>query len=177
MTRAMDLIDINEKKGFPRKYYFNQFIRWFTLLLGIGAILYAFWAIYYRIDADSAKVIKIIPFIIMFFAANSVIKNLISINVITFTKEHICFSYILKKQVIIPWNKIKTMSYGIGRQRVVITEYEKDGNLVKFVMSLAFPRMLEILNGIAEICPDIEYDDFLEKIIISRIVKKSKIEK
>ncbi len=177
MGKTMDLIDINEAKGFPRKYRFNQFIRWFVIVFGIAATIYAFWTIFERIDADSSKVIKIAPFVIIFFAFNAVLRNLFSINVITFTESDLIFSFILKKKVIIPWSSIKSMSYGIGRQRSVVIEYDKDGELTKFSMLLGFPRMLEILNSIAEMCPDIEYDDFLEKIIISRVIKKSKIDK
>lgn len=170
----MDIIDINEKKGFPRKYYFNQFIRWFTIILAIGAIVYAFWTIFYKIDAESSKFIKIAPFVIIFFAANSLIRNLTSINIVTFTEKAISFSFLIKKRVTINWADFRKMSYGEGRQRVVFIEYDNNGEPAKFQMSLAFPKMLEILNSIAEICPDIEYDEFLDKIIISRVINRSK---
>ena len=59
------------------------------------------------------------------------------------------------------------MSFAEGRQKFIKIHYKKDGEKKVFDMSLSFPNMVEIINGIAELCHDLEYDDFLQKVIIS----------
>jgi len=54
------------KKNFPRTYRFNAFIRWFTLIFAVAAVAYSVWLIFTRIEADSSKFVKIIPFLIIF---------------------------------------------------------------------------------------------------------------
>jgi hypothetical protein len=36
-----------------------------------------------------------------------------------------------------------------------------------FLFPISFPNMLEIVNSMAEMLPDIEYDDFMQNVIIS----------
>ena len=163
----MDLIDINKKKGFPRSYHFNQFLRWFTLLLGLFAFVYSFFYIFTVIGLNTSNVKKAIPFIILFLAINSLLKNLFSLNKITFREDRILFKFIARKAIIIYWKEITGMSFVEGRQKFIKIAYERDAEKKTFDMSLSFPNMVEIVNSIAELCHDIEYDDFLQKVIIS----------
>ena len=91
MSRLENIIDINKRKGFPRVYRFNQFIRWFTLSFGILAIAYSFWLIFTKVNIDSSKFQQFVPFAIMFLALNSVFRNLFSLNSIRFQKDSIAF--------------------------------------------------------------------------------------
>lgn len=164
---VMDLIDINKKKGFPRSYNFNQFIRWFTLLLGIFAFVYSFYYIFTAINPNTSNIKKAIPFIILFLSINSLLKNLFSLNKITFEENRVIFKFIVRKSIPIYWEEITGMSFAEGRRKFIKIHYQRDGEKKVFDMSLSFPNMVEIVNSIAELCNDIEYDDFLQKVIIS----------
>lgn len=172
MGYGVNFQDINKQKGLPRTYRFNQIIRWFTLLLGLLAIAYSIWVIFTRLQSDSPGFYKIVPFIIMFLAANSVLKNLFSLNKIIFRSEDITFCFLARRSVRIPWLQIRRLTYGRGRQKFINIFYEVNGEEKRFLMTLAFPRMLEIINGIAELVENVEYDEFLQKIIISDQEKK-----
>lgn len=175
MNKDDILNNINERKGFPRTYRFNQFIRWFTLILGLFACVYSLWLIFFKIESESSTFFKIVPFIIMFFAFNSILKNLFSLNTIIFKENKGIFKFIARKSVTIPWVNITKMNFQESRQRLIKVYYEQDGEKKIFNLTLAFPNMLEILNSIAELNPDIEYDKFMKNIIISETAKsKSK---
>jgi len=103
---AYNLIDINKKKGFPRTYRFNQFVRWLVIFLSILAIAYAIYYIFNAIDQDSSTLKKIVPFIIIFLAIHSLLRNLFSLNSILFLSEGIEFRYIANKSVFIRWEII-----------------------------------------------------------------------
>ena len=166
MKSTSNLIDINKKKGLPRSYRFNQFIRWTTLLLGLAAIAYALWVVFSKIDIGSPKFFKLVPFIIIFLAANSVMRNLFSLNSILFTEKKIVFKFIARKSVAINWKTIIKMEFGSTRHRVIHIFYREGDKDKKFLMNLSFPNMVEIINSIAELCDGVEYDDFLKKVII-----------
>jgi len=166
MKSTSSLIDINKKKGLPRKYRFNQFIRWTTLLLGLAAIAYALWVVFFMIDIGSPKFFKLVPFIIIFLAANSVMRNLFSLNTILFTEEKIIFKFIARKSVALNWNSIYKLEFGPTRHRVIHIFYRENDTDKKFLMNLSFPNMVEIINSIAELCDGVEYDDLLKNVIV-----------
>ena len=167
MSDAGKLIEINKTKGLPRKYKFNQFTRWFTLILGTAAVIYSIWLVFDKIEADASTFHKIAPFVIMFLALNSVLKNLFTLNVIIFWEEGISFHYLGKKKVFLNWKDLKKMEFSDDKRRLVILKYNVAGEEKKFSFSINFPNMLEIINSIAEMCPDLQFDDFMEKIVIS----------
>ena len=139
------------KKNFPRTYRFNAFIRWFTLIFAVAAVAYSVWLIFTRIEADSSKFVKIIPFLIIFFASNSVMRNLLSLNSIVFEENRIIFRFLARKSVSIFWNSIRKMELEDARHKMIKISYEDENGKVKiFRFTLSFPNMLEIINGIAQ---------------------------
>ena len=172
MNKLEDLIDINKQKGLPRVYKFNQFMRWFTLTFGVLAIAYSFWLIFTRIGMDSSKFYKFVPFAIMFLAANSVFKNLLTLNSILFTKEKIAFRYLARKSIKIYWNSLKRMELNDAKRKMIRLKYSDNDKEKVFEFTINFPNMLEIVNSIAEICPDILFDEFIEKVVISKKEKE-----
>ena len=167
MKKIDNLIDINKRKGFPRVYRFNQFLRWFVIIFALAAIAYAVLIIFTLLDADSSKFQKIVPFVIIFLAGNSLMRNLFNVNSILFTEEKVVFCYLARKSVKIYWNSLKKMELNKSRTRTVKLSYQKDGEEKSFIFILSFPNILEILNSIAEMCPQLVFDEFMEKIIIS----------
>lgn len=172
MNKLEDIIDINKRRGLPRVYRFNQFMRWFTLTFGVLAIAYSFLHIFTIIDVDSSKFHKFIPFAIMFLAANSVFKNLLTLNSILFTKEKIAFRYLARKSIKIYWNSLKRMELNDAKRKMIRLKYSDNDKEKVFEFTINFPNMLEIVNSIAEMCPDILFDEFIEKVIISKREKE-----
>lgn len=167
MNRLENIIDINKRKGFPRVYRFNQFIRWFTLSFGTLAIVYSFWLIFTKVNADSSKFQQFVPFAIMFLALNSVFRNLFSLNSIRFQKDAIAFRYLLRKSVKIPWVDILKIELNDSKRKMIRLLYTNNGEEKNFEFTINFPDMLEIVNSIAEMNPNIKYDEFIEKVIIT----------
>lgn len=168
MDSQIDLIDINRKKGFPRTYRFSQFTRWFTIILATAAIVYAVWYVFTGVDAESQTLKKILPFVIIFLAGSSLFRNLFSLNTLVFLENGLEFRYIMAKTVSIRWEQIKKISMYSGRARAVVLDYTVDDEKKKLMFTMVFPNMLEIINSIAEMSPDAEYDEFMKNIIISK---------
>ncbi len=147
-------------------YRFNQFVRWLVLVFAVAASAYAVWVAFNKIGADTKIFFKIVPFIIVFLAVNTIIKNLFSINTVRFTAGAIQFGFIGRAKVVIPWESMKKMEFVTSRQRLIRITYDKNGNDAVFTFTTAFPKILEILNGILGMKPDIEMDEFLDKVLV-----------
>jgi len=172
MRKFESLVDINKRKGFPRTYRFNQFIRWFTMLLGVFAVAYAVWVILYKVDGDSNNLIKFVPIVIMMLAVNSVIRNLFTLNALKFYEDKISFRYIGKKSVTVAWKEFTKMILTEGKRKAVCLVYIENGEEKDFRFFLSFPHILEVINSIAEMAPQIELDDFMQSIVISEKERK-----
>ncbi|RLD58281.1 MAG: hypothetical protein DRJ01_12780 [Bacteroidetes bacterium] len=172
MSNIINLININKRKGFPRVYRFNFFLRWFTLTFGTAAVIYSIWLILFKTYTDTSNFKKFIPFIILFFAANSVMKNLFSLNSILFTEGFIKFRYLARKSVSIRWDTLKKMIMNKSRQKSIKLFYVENGIEKSFIFTISFPNMLEIVNSIAEMCPHIEFDEFMKNVVVSDMEKR-----
>lgn len=165
MKRYEKYIEINKRKGFPRSYWFNQFVRWFVILMSCFAIVYAFWFIINQVTADSQFFYKFVPFLILFFASNSLLQNLLSLNRIRFTKDAIRLDYIFLKSKIIPWQQITSLSLQFSRPKALIIEYQpQKGDPLKQQLTLAFPAILEIIHAILEMTPQAKKDEHLTNL-------------
>lgn len=167
MSNLDNLIDINQKKGLPRSYTFNQFIRWFTLVFGLLALAYSGWLIFAKISVDSSNFQKFIPFAILFLALNSVLKNLFSLNSIIFRQENLSFRYLGRKSFTVAWNALRKIEFVNDKRKFIRLQYQQDEIEKTFDFPMAFPNMLEIINSIAEMCPHLEYDEFIGNVVIS----------
>ncbi len=166
MNNLQEYQNINQRKGFPRSYWFNQFIRWFTIIFSFLAITYAFWIIFTRINTDSSNFIKIVPFLIIFFALNSLLRNLFTLNRLVFRLDCLEFHYLLRKTFYIAWEDFISIKMIRARQRILDITYRKSEGEAVQELTLAFPKMLEILNAIIEMTPQVKLDDFMESIVI-----------
>jgi len=172
-----EFLDINKTKGLPRTYKFNQFIRWFTLVFATLAIAYSIWIIFNKVDSDSSKFVQFVPFAIMFLALNSFLKNLFSLNKIKLTQDVISFRYLGKKNVNINWVSLTKMELNDDKRRMIRLKYIEDDKEKSLEYSLSFPKPLEIANSIAEMAPQIEFDEFMAAVVITDKEKKSFLEK
>ena len=170
-------LDINKTKGLPRTYKFNQFIRWFTLIFAVLAIAYSIWLIFNKVDSDSSKYTQFVPFIIMFLALNSFLKNLFSLNKIKLTQEMISFRYLGKRSVNILWPSLVKMELNDSKRKMIRLKYLVDNVEKSLEYTLSFPKPLEIANSIAEMAPQIEFDEFMATVVITDKEKQDFIEK
>ena len=178
MNNYQQYLNINERKGFPRSYWFNQAIRWFTILFSGLAIIYGGWLIVNKVNVDSSTFTKVVPFLVIFFALNSLLRNLFTINRLIFRAEGIEFTYLLKKNVYIPWQDFVSIKLIKARQRILDISYTgNEGEIKVHELTLAFPRMLEILNAIIEMVPQAELDDFVSSVAVSEGEKQKQAEK
>jgi ABC-type multidrug transport system fused ATPase/permease subunit len=160
--------NINAKKGFPRSYWFSPIIRWFTVFFSVFAIAYALRLIFTKINADSSTFTKLVPFLIIFFALNSLLRNLFTLNRLRFKENCLEFHYLMKKTVIINWTDFISIKLRNARQRILDIKYkDHNGNTKTHELTLAFPKMLEILNAIIEMTPQIALDEFMNSIVIA----------
>ena len=172
-----EIIDINKTKGLPRTYKLNQFIRWFTLIFAALAIAYSIWLIFNKVDSDSSKFAQFVPFVIMFLALNSFLKNLFSLNKIRLTHEVISFQYLGKKSVNIKWGSLTKMELNDDKRKMIRLKYIVDDVERSLQYTLSFPKPLEIANSIAEMAPQIEFDEFMAAVVITDKEKKAFFEK
>ena len=177
MKELEEFLDINKTKGLPRTYKFNQFIRWFTLIFAALAIAYSIWLIFNKVNSESSKFVQFVPFAIMFLALNSFLKNLFSLNKIKFTTEMITFQYLGKKNVNILWGSLTKLELNEDKRKMIQLKYLEDDKEKSLVYSLSFPKPLEIANSIAEMAPQIEFDEFMGAVIITNKEKKAFLEK
>ena len=167
-----EFIDINKTRGLPRTYKFNQFIRWFTLIFAALAIVYSIWLIFNKVDSDSSKFTQFVPFIIMFLALNSFLRNLFSLNKVKLTHEMISFRYLGKKSVNILWSSLVKMELNDSKRKMIRLKYIVNDVEKSLDYTLSFPKPLEIANSIAEMVPQIEFDEFMATVVITDKEKK-----
>lgn len=164
-------ININEKRGLPRRYKVNQVVRWITIIVGLF-LIYAAVSLYFKVNTESPTLQKVIPFIILFLTFDSLSRNLFTANTIVFSKEFLKFTFIGKKPVIIPFTSMKRMELYIKKKRTITILYNEGEIEKKFYFSMAFPNMLEIINSIAELAPHLEYDEYFKKLVITEEDKR-----
>jgi len=167
MKELEEYLEINKTKGLPRTYKFNQFIRWFTLIFALLAIAYSVWLIFNKVDASSNKFAQFVPFAIMFLALNSFLKNLFSLNKIKFTEGMIIFKYLGKKSVSIKWETLTKMELNDDKRKKIRLKYLEDDIEKSLEYTLSFPNPLEIANSIAEMAPQLEFDEFMASVVIT----------
>jgi len=172
-----EFIDINKTRGLPRTYKFNQFIRWFTLIFAALAIVYSIWLIFNKVDSDSSKFTQFVPFIIMFLALNSFLRNLFSLNKVKLTHEMISFHYLGKRSVNILWSSLVKMELNDSKRKMIRLKYIVNDVEKSLDYTLSFPKPLEIANSIAEMVPQIEFDEFMAAVVITDKEKKDFLEK
>jgi hypothetical protein len=143
-------------------------------MLALFAIAYAIWDVFSGITQDSSTFRKIVPFIIIFFAFNSLFRNLFSINSIVFSEKNIAFRFLANKTLFIDWEKLLKLSVYQGKTRAVQIEYLNNKKEKKtFIFTMSFPNLLEIINSIAELADNAEYDDFMTNVIVGEKTEKS----
>ncbi len=146
-------------------YRFSATIRAITISLALFASFYALFVIFFRTDKDSNLFIKIVPFVILFLAINTLFRNLFSVNSIYITKSYIQFNYLLARSLKITWDKLIKLEFVVKAGRKILLTYMENDDRKKIVIPRAIPQLIEVLNKIAYHAKQIELDDFMKTVI------------
>lgn len=163
----MKKIDFEKLQQYPKIYRFNQLLRFTTIFFGLLALVLSVFIVIDKLNADSSIIAKILPFFIAFLAINSLLKNLLTVNTLIVSKKGLTFKYLLKKNKTIEFNNLKRMEFRASKPKAIRFIYSENGEQKKYIFPLVFRNILEIINDIVTLCPEIEYDDFLDKVIIN----------
>jgi len=162
-----ELIDINKRKGFPRTYYENRFVRYFVLLTALFVIYFAIDTMLHRVAADTSVWMKFLPIVMLFLALDSINRNVRSIHAIVFNQEAMKVRFLFTKAIHIPFDKIVAISFIKAKINSLKVVWNDEGKEREFLLPINFPRMLEILNAICEMNRSIQLDDFMQSVIIA----------
>lgn len=158
-------MNIKDSINLPQTFQFPKFTRYFTLVLGVCVIIYSLFFLFTQINSDSAVFKKILPFIIMFFAYDSVSRNLFSLNKIILTQRNIQFSCIAKKTLIINWEDMLKLESYLVKGKFFLLHYSENGVEKKYYFPMAFKNIIEIINFIKQFSPHLETDEFVKSLI------------
>ncbi|MDP8232842.1 MAG: hypothetical protein P9L91_09280 [Candidatus Zophobacter franzmannii] len=157
------------RMSLPQKIRFNPFTRYFTMFMACLAMFYAIYVMTVRINSDSSALMKAIPFIIIFLALDSLLRNSFNLNTVFLTDDFIEFGFILKKNQRIKWESINKLEVVISKRRLIRYIYTDENGMDKILTTtLGFPHMLAILNVVAEKAVNAEFDDFLKSVLITK---------
>jgi len=103
--------------------------------------------------------------IILFIALDGMFKQLMVLNRVTFYEDRVCFGFIAKPRLIIPYENILYIDLVKQITYSIILKY-KEGNREKiFKTSASFPKILEIILNLADLAPNAQSSEFFGKII------------
>ncbi len=152
------------KVTLPKTFHFNPALRWFTILLGFMASGYSAYVIITKITLESSGATKIIPFVIIFFAMTSLMRNLITLNTVRLEETRVIFGCILKKAIAINWTDIYKIHFQASRYKAFRIYYKENGEEKMYLLTISFPKMVEIINMIVQKCPHAETDEFVDNV-------------
>jgi len=89
----------------------------------------------------------------------------------------ISFQYIGKKSVNIKWVSLTKLELNDDKRRMIRLKYIVDEKERSLEYTLSFPKPLEIANSIAEMAPQIEFDEFMAAVVITDKEKKEFLKK
>jgi hypothetical protein len=158
----------DESSGdFPRVYRFSPVVRTMTMIIAAFALIYSIWFIFSIVNVETKLILKILPVIIAFLSAQTLIRHSLSLQKVILESDRIVFYYVIRKPLVINYYQIKRMEITNTRPRSVKIIFESSPeNLKAFFMHVGFPHMVEILNGVVERTRNLELDEFLSATLI-----------
>lgn len=150
----------------PIHYRYPPLLRGFMLLFAAAVAIYTIFFLFAVVNADTPIVFKLLPLIILFVSFNSCINHLTTLNCVSFYPDSMVFSYLLKKKVQIRYNDVLYMELRKQVRYYLNIKYRDESGQDKLFMAPAnFPKTLEIMLVIADLCPNIILSDKLSGAI------------
>ncbi len=149
----------------PATYRYSPWMRLIMLIVALAISLYALFFFVNFVSNETPIFFKVLPLIILFVALDSVFKQLTSLNRVTFYEDRICFGFLGKPKVIIPYENITSIDLTKQISFSIILKY-RDGNKEKiFKTSASFPKILEILLNLADFAPNAQLNKLLGNVV------------
>lgn len=160
-------LNIESVKGrIPVRYRMHAAVR---IPMIVGALLIAAWCLYVlfnHVNSDTSLFYKMLPVLVLFVALDSALRHLTSLNSVIFTPECLWLRFILKPSLTIPWENIRALEFRkVLTYYVFITYQDLRGKQKIFKTSASFPKILEIMYNIADLCPQLVMNDELRRMI------------
>jgi len=158
-------MNIKDNLKLPFHYIFPPFLRYFTLLIAICLFAFSVYAIATKVYSDSSTIVKVFPFLIIFFAYDSLYRNLFTLNRVSFFSEYLQLSFLAKKKIVIKWEDIVKIDNNLNKKRFFIIHYKQGEVEKQFALQMSFPNVIDILNFIKIFAPHIETDELVSSLM------------
>ncbi len=134
-----------------------------------ASALIAGWCVYVllrHVSAETSSFYKALPLVVLFVALDNLFRSLTSLNAAVFTPEELQLKFILAPTRRIPWANIARLEFRKAVTYYVFLYYtDAAGKERVFKANASFPKMLEIMYNIAELCPKLEMNEELARMV------------
>ena len=116
--------------------------------------------------STSPILMKILPLVVLFISLDALFKHFTTLNSVIFTPECLWFRYLILPSVPIDYDKISRMEL-----RRVVTYYmflkitDQKGRERVLKSPASFPKMMEIMYNIADLAPQVQMNEELDKMM------------
>jgi len=150
----------------PIHFRYSPFVRAIMVTFAVLVCLYSLYFLIVVVNADTPTFFKMLPLIIMVVSLNSALKHLTSLNCVTFFVDRIRYSYIIKRNVEIKYSDVLYMELRKQITYTVQIRYRNEkGEEKLFITPASFPKTLEIMLIIADLCPNIKLSEKLSNAV------------
>ncbi len=160
---------INHQEITPTRYRFHPLVRIPMLTVGFLAIALSLYFIFFLIPRyqNVSLFFKLVSVFVLYVALSSVYRHLSSLNTILILPDVLQLNFLLRRTIIIPWERLLGMEIGKNLTHWWKIHYVDDKGIRQvFRTSLAFPGIVSVLLKIQDICPDIELNDLLRNVLL-----------
>jgi hypothetical protein len=150
------------------RFRFHPVVRALMIFLSSIALGYSIYFIVFLIPniAGVTNFFKIVTVVVLYVSGSTLYKHLTSLNSIRMSNESLEFTFLLRRKITIPWDKLIRMEiYKVVVHYWKITYMDQYGNKKQFKTSLAFPGIMNALLHIYKMKSDIEMNELLQKVL------------
>ncbi|HOC95265.1 MAG TPA: hypothetical protein PK802_05250 [Candidatus Cloacimonadota bacterium] len=160
-------LNISSVKGrMPVRYRLHPLSRLPFLAISIAVAAWCLWVLFNRISSETPSFFRILPLVVLFIALDTAVRHLTNLNSVIFAPECLWLRFILRPSIAIPYERIQGMEFRKSITYYVYLKYtDARGRDRLFKTNASFPKMLEIMYNIADLCPQIQMNDELAKLV------------
>ncbi len=148
----------------PVHFRYSPLLRSFMISVSSFVSGYTLYFLIRYVNADTPIFFKLLPLFIMFIAMDNCFKHLTTLNKVSFYTDSVHFSYLLKKKVIIPYAFVLHMELRRHIGYMLQLRYtDANGKEKLFSSPASFPKTLEIMLILADLCPNVKLSEKLGK--------------
>ena len=149
----------------PLRYGTKAIMRYMSLLFTLILCGYAVMVIFSQAYQNTFFLMKILPFLIIFYSINHIYRNIFTLKNITIKDNELVLFYLLKKKIIIKWENIIKIETIITPRRYFNLYFTNKTDEKIISIDMSFKNIIEILNYIKYFAPHIETDEFVSSLI------------